>query len=379
MKSIKHPVVAFLFFLVAAYALYMSSSKPIHNWDMIMYIAAAKSLEESDVRALHTFTYEQLKSSVSAAEYETLVKGDYRHAISTDASAFSEQLSFYQIRPLYNGVNYLLYKAGINLAFATHIVSAIAVMVAMVFLYFMSSGFLAKPFIYAIPLLAFIFGITELAQFSTPDALAFLAVIVSAYLYLKQRILLLLVFIPIMVCVRTDLILFTVPLLLFIILLDNNIRGKAVLSMVTSIILYVALGAYWDNPGWSTIVYFTLVEYLPHPISMPPTLTIYDYFRAFYIGLTSLLSNKLFLFYAVISLYSLYIMMKRMKATSLLGMLNSPFIVLSLVCMLFFASHFLAFPVAFDRFFSGIYLIGAFSLLCMIDDKNTQKNTHKNI
>lgn len=369
MKSIKHPVVAFLFFLVAAYALYMSLYKPMHNWDMIMYIAAAKSIEEPNVEELHSFTYEQLKSSVSATEYEALVEGKYRHAINSDVSAFSEQLSFYQIRPLYNGANYLLYKSGVNFVFATHLVSAIAVIMAIILLYLMSTSFLVKPFIYTIPVLAFLFGITELAQFSTPDAFAFLAVIMSVYLYLKQRMHSLLIFMPIMVCVRTDLILFIMPLLFFIILLNENIRGKAILSMLISIIIYVAIGAYWDNPGWSTIVYFTLVEYLSHPISMPPTLTIYDYFRALYIGLTSLLSNKLFLFYAVISLYSLYIMVKGMRIISFFKVLNSPFVVLSLVGMSFFASHFLAFPVAFDRFFSGIYLIGAFSLLCMLNDK----------
>jgi len=374
MKAVKSPVVALLFFIVAAYSLYVSVSKPYHNWDMIMYVAAAKSLEEANIESLHAFTYEQLQASVSKEEYEKLINTDYRLAIRTDSSAFAEQLSFYQIRPLYNGTVYLLYKVGVNIVFATHIVSAFFVILALFFLYLLSVSFLVKPFMYVVPFFAFIFGVTELAQYSTPDGLAFLAVIVSSYLYLKQRISLLLLFIPIIIFIRTDLILFTVPLLFFTFIFEKNIRREIALSMLASIIIYIAIGAYWENPGWSTIVYFTLVEYLSHPVSMPPSLTFNHYSRAIFVGVTSLLNNKLFLLYAFISLCSIYMMMIRLKTQSFFQAFNYPFTVLSIVCMMFFASHFIAFPVAFDRFFSGIYLMGTFSFLYMIFDKKTDES-----
>ena len=131
---------------------------------MIGYIAAAKSFEERDIESLHSFTYSQLRLSVQSETYDNLVEGDFRHTISTDSSAFKELLPFYQIRPG-TGLVYLLYKTGVNIGFATHIVSGVAVVVSIAILYLMSISFLAKPWIYSLPPLAIIFGILDVVIF----------------------------------------------------------------------------------------------------------------------------------------------------------------------------------------------------------------------
>ena len=357
-----------LLLIVAVYAFRASVYKPFHNWDMIMYVAAAKSFEERDVKSLHTFTYDAVRSSVSEAKYESLIQGEYRHAIRTDPSAFNEQLPFYQIRPVYNGLIYLLYKAGIDIGFATHLISGVAVVVALAVLYLLSVSFLGRPSIYAVPFLVVIFGVTDLARYSTPDGMAFLAIIFSAYLYLKQRILLLLIFLPIMLCIRTDLILFAVPLLLFILAFWKGFRKKAVLSMLMSVLVYVVSGAYWENPGWSTIFYFTFIQRLSHPLSTPPTLTVYHYLYVLFDGIRALPNNRTFALYGLFSAYALYIIINRTKREDLFHVFHFPPIVMSVVCIMFVIGHFLFFPVAWDRFLSGPYLIGAFSLLVMMTD-----------
>jgi len=354
------------FFLLAAFALTLSVYKPLYNGDIICYIAAAKSFDERDFESLHSFTYDQLRNSVPGATYEELVQGSRRHAISTDSSAFKEQLPFYQIRPLYTGLIYLFYKTGVNIVFATHMVSGVAVVVAVAFLYLMSVSFLAKPLIYTVPPLALIFGIVDLARFSTPDGLVFLAVILSAYLYLKQRIALLLIFLPIMLGIRTDLILFTIPFVCFVFLFERSSRWKAAQSIFVSVAIYIGIGAYWENPGWSTIFYCTLVQPLTHPISMPPTLTTQHYFYALFDGIKNSLNNKSLVLYVLAAAYSLYLIKTHAKTTSFVIALKSPSAVLTVVCLLFLVSHFLAFPVAWNRFFSAPYLVGAFSCLVMM-------------
>jgi hypothetical protein len=360
-----------LFFLLATFALTLSVYKPYHNGDMIHYIAAAKSFEERDAKSLHSFTYEQLRNSVSDAEYEALLEAEakgYWYVMSTDSSAFKEQLPFYQIRPVYTGIIYLFYKAGVNIVFATHIISGLAVVVAMVFLYLMSVSFLAKPLIYALPPLAIHFGLLDLARHSTPDGLAFLAVMVSAYLYLKKRIALLLILLPIVLGIRNDLILFTIPLLFFIFLFEKNKRWKAALSMLISIAIYTGIGAYWENSGWSTIFYFTLVQLLTHPISMPPTLTAQHYLHALFKGTKSLIVDKSFSLYVLVAAYCLYLIKIHARPTSFIIAAKSSSAVLAVVCLIFVVSHFVAFPVAWERFFCAPYLIGAFSLLVMMTD-----------
>jgi hypothetical protein len=341
---------------------------------MIGYIAAAKSFEEHDFDSLHSFTYNELRLSVPSETYDQLVSGDFQHTVSADSSALKEVLPFYQIRPVYTGLIFLLYKTGVNIGFATHIISGVAVVAAVAILYLMSVSFLAKPLIYALPPLAVIFGIPDLAQSSSPDGLAFLAVLLSAHLYLCKRIAPLLLLFPIMIGIRTDLILFTTPFLLCILVLERSNKWGVVLSLFLSIAVYLAIGRYWENPGWSTIFHFTLVQIRTHPISMPPVLTVRQYCEALLSGTRGLRSNKAFILYSLMAAYSLYYLAtsssisnhSKTKTASLLGAIRSSSAVLAVVCVVFVVSHFLAFPVMWDRFFSGPWLIGAFSLLVMI-------------
>lgn len=368
MRLVERLSAPLLFFILAAAALILSLYKPLHNWDMIGYIAAAKSFEERDLESLHSFTYEQLRHSVSTARYEEMVQGEYRHAVRNDLSTFKEQLPFYQIRPVYTGLIYLFYKAGVNIAFATHLVSGVAVVVAVAFLYFVSVSFLAKPFIYVMPPLAILFNVLDLARYSTPDGLAFLAVILSAYLYMKKRITLLLGFLPIMLGVRTDLILFTIPLMFFIFLFERRSRLKAVIATILSVAIFIGIGVYWKSPGWSTIFYFTLVQILTHPISAPPTLTAQQYFYALFNGTKSLINNYTLILYVFIVVSSSFLIRNQSKTTPIFIALKCSPVIMAVVCFVFVVSHFLAFPVAADRYFSAPYLISAFSLLAMMTD-----------
>ena len=65
---------------------------------------------------------------------------------------------------------------------------------------------------------------------------------------------------------------------------------------------------------------------------------------------------------------SLYVIKNHAKTTSVVIAFKSSSAVLAVVCLVFVVSHFLAFPVAWDRFFSAPYLLGAFSLLVMMTD-----------
>ena len=367
MSLVVRMLAPFLFFLFAAYAFNLSIYRPFHNWDMVCYIAAAKSFEERDIKSLHVFAFDQLRNSVSDATYEELTRGNFRHEISANPSAFKNLLPFYQIRPVYTGLIYLLYKTGVNIGFATHIISGVAIVVAIAFLYLMSVSFLAKPLVYAMPPLAYILGILDLARLSTPDGMAALAVILSAYLYLKKRITLLLIILPIMLGVRTDLILFTIPLLCLIFLFERNSRWKTVLLILISIAIYIGIGACWENPGWTTIFRVTLLPCpLQHPLSMPPTLTTRLYLNTLFNEIKLLADNKLLVLYVFVVAYSLYLIKNYAKTTSLFVALKSSSAVLAVVCLVFVASHFIAFPVAWDRFFSAPYLIGVFSLMVMM-------------
>ncbi|MBA2619826.1 MAG: hypothetical protein H0U87_01350 [Acidobacteria bacterium] len=370
MKLIERLAAPLLFLLLAAFCLFQSVRKPEYNWDMIAYIACANSFEQHNAESLHWSAFQETRNAVPAAKYAELVDetGDsYRHSVSSNAAAFGEQLPNYRTRLIYTSLIYLLNKAGANIVFATHLISGLAVGAAIGLLYFMSAAFLAKPLIYAVPPLALIFEVRQVTVLSTPDGLAFLAIIASIYLYLKSRVTLLLIVLPIIIGVRTDLILFTIPLLFFIFLFDNKNRWKAALSAIISIAVYIGLGAYFGYVGWSVIFYHSFIELSAHQISAPPTLTASQYFNILFRGSIIMFFNKAFSVYALLTVYSFYLIRSRVMKTS--AALKSFPAVLTYVCFIYVAVHFALFPSDWERYFTASYMVGSFAFLMLINDR----------
>ena len=366
-----------LFLIVAAYALGLSIYQPFHNWDAIGYIAAAKSFEQHDIDSVHAFTYAELRSVLPAAQYEDLSRetapgpgrgGVYRHAVSTDSSAFKEQLPFYQIRPIYTGFIYLLYKAGIDIELATYLISGIAVAVGLMVLYLIAASVLAKPLIFLLPPLTIVFGVLELAKFSTPDGLAFCAVMVAVYLYLKARTNLLLIALTLMLGIRTDLILFSMPLLLALFALDRKNRRKIAFAAFASVAIYLGILAYCKNPGWATFFYCTMVQRCTHPISNPPLLAMHDYVDALVGGTADLFSDRVFILYLLVLAASLYLIRVRARTISFASILTTAPAILLAASLAFVASRFLILPAEWTRAFPAAYVIGTVALLHLVSD-----------
>ncbi len=355
-----------LFLVLAAYCLKLSIYNPAHNWDVIGYVASADAFAIDDVEALHAVTYAQVRHSVSAAAYADLVDGSFRQEISTNSSAFGEQLPFYRIRLVYTGLIYLLFTMGCDIVFATHVIPGVSVAAGIALLYAISRMLLARWFLYAIPFLAILFSVPDMARFATPDGLAFFSTILCATLYLTRRIDLLLVLLPVVIAVRTDLILFAIPLLVVVFLAGSR-RGAAA-SACASLVVYAGLGAYFRNAGWSTVFYQSLVDLMVHPISSPARLTVPLYLRALHGGLSDAIGDPPFVLYFLVAMGSLYFFVRDAKRTSIVVALKSPTVSLALVCAVFVTSHFLAFPAVWDRFFSAHYMIGALMMLAMASD-----------
>lgn len=359
-------VLLILYIGVGIYILLMSIYKPHLNWDMLMYIAIAKSYEEKDIQTIHTFTYKTLEEQLVPSRYNVFIEQGYGSSIYSDLSAFEEQMPFYLIRPLYTGSVYFLYKAGFNIVLATHLVSGIAIVLALILLYFMSVYILGYPFAFTIPFFVLIFTVVNVAKYSTPDGMAFLAIVLSSYLFLKNKLMFLHVFIPIMIGVRTDLILFVIPLLFIIALTRRKFTKMAIISAFISIFFYFTINIISGNPGWSTLFYHTFVQVLTHPLSNSPKITFIHYINALFNGLKGIPYNSHFLLYCLGTLYYIGVQAKRVRNTSYVYVIKSPETTLFLVNFIFVLTHFILFPVTWDRFFIGPYLIGTFLTFVML-------------
>ncbi len=375
MKFARQVAAPVFYFAFAVLAMMLCLLKPMHNWDMIGYIAAAKSFEENDIQALHRFTFDQLRKSVSEKEYEALASpgGEdahtvFRRTMSRDFIAFGELLQGYQIRPVYTASVYLLYSLGVNIAYATHLVSGFAVATGILFLYLLSSSFLSRPLVYVVPPLSIIYGVLDLARYSTPDGLAFCAVVISAYLLLKRRETLLLLLLPILIGIRTDLILFVGPFCGLLVLEDRPRRWLIATSGLASIIIYAAIAYHWSNVGWATTFYFVFVHVVARPVSSAPALTAYDYFDALVHGVKGLPRNREFMLYTIVAAYSLFLIRLKGANASVLSGITSHSSILAIVSVIYVGSHFILFPAMLDRYFAGQYLTGTLALLLMASE-----------
>lgn len=363
---------------IAVYAVFLSAERAYHNWDVVGYIASAKSMESPDIAIVHAFTFDELRRVLPAPLYEDITREKnlgtgmgavYRHAVSSDPAVLKEQLPYYQIRPVYVALVYVFYKAGVDIEMATHLVSGIAVAAGLLLLGLLASSFLSWPFALVIAALALGFDVMDLARFSTPDGLAFFVIVLMAYLFAKSRYILLCVVAPLAVGVRTDLIVFVLPLSAAMFFFDRSSRIRTIVSALASAAIYIGVVRYYGNPGWSTFFYCATYERCVHPISDPPHLTLQMYLAVLANGTKLLLADPLFVAYVVIVVGTAWLAVAKAKRTSALTALASPPCVLAMVCLADIACRFLALPSQWERFYTAPYIVSAFAWFWLINDR----------
>ena len=362
----------------AIYALSLSVNRPFHNWDVVAYVAAAEAFEQHDPLALHAFTYAKLRSVLPADKYEELAREHpqdtsrgavYRHAMSTDPAAFMDQLPFYQIKPAYNGLVFALYKSGIDIELATHLISGVAIAIALMIVCLLAIAKLAPPLVYLPPLLAWQFGVLELARFSTPDGLAFLTVIAAVALLLSRRLTGALIFLPLALAVRPDLILLTMPLLGIMLLAPGAQRFRILLSGLASTAIYLAITTHWKTPPWTTYFYCYCSPGLRclHPLAETHAFSPSDYIAALARGAGALVVEPNFLLFTATLATAAWLMWRlaRLKSRSVVF---SPPMALIAACVAYTTCHFLVEPDEWTRFFATAYLLAALAALVLLTE-----------
>jgi hypothetical protein len=364
-------IIILYYLAFSLFVLAISCIKPAFNWDVIAYVASAKAFETADIQKIHSFTYEHVRKVLPPSQFKELVNAndDYCSTMEKDAAAFYEQLPFYRIRLLYVIIVFLLYKAGLDIVFATYFVSGISVFIAIwVILLICMELRLASPYMYALPPLALSYGILPIARLSTPDGLTFLGFMFCAYLFIKKRLEMFLV-IPLLVAVRTDMMLFSVPFLLYLIIFVKNRKVLASIALVATLIIYWFVNWYCKNPGWSTVFYFTLIHLQTHPLTAAARLTIKHYLIAFIGGVKQAVLDKSFLVFVVVNVFFGYLSIAKSRYNKIVALVHSEIRILFIFSLLYVITHFLLFPTLWERFFVGQYLIGTIGLFEILSSR----------
>jgi hypothetical protein len=169
-----------VFVVFATVVLLSSVARPVSNWDMLAYEAAA--LERSgvaDARELHRRAYEAVKARTPAADFTQLTTSDdFRATWAADPDAFRSLLPMYQVKGGYVALLSLAGSFVDRIDFARWLSRiSVAVILGAIAFAFWRCGALAS-LAFAIPVLAAL-NLRDMASLMTPDAPATALVVVA--------------------------------------------------------------------------------------------------------------------------------------------------------------------------------------------------------
>lgn len=187
--------------------------------------------------------------------------------------------------------------------------------------------------------------------------MAVLAVLACYALAFRRRTLLLLV-LPALVAIRTDLLLLLPGFYVFLWLTRPSARRLIGLSALSSIALYGALNSIFGSYGWFTVFDYTFSHQSAYPADYAHVVTMDSYRTALASGVRSIENAPRLLKYLVAAIAGSAVLLWRPRW---LGPSVRPF---SACLWLAFGSslaytvlHFILFPATWARFFAGQYAL----------------------
>lgn len=356
--------------------------KPSVGWDVFGYTGSALTLlGESQV---HEKTF-AMAAKDFPDDYKALTTDDphgrestYRSTMAADATAFAQQLPYYQIRPAYVallagayalsfspmkamilisvlssfGLGLLVYR---RLTRAFNPASAFLVTTALllVFRYQFYAGHATVD-----PLLGFLF-VALVFQFE--KGMSFLAVLIAVLG---------------LVAVRSNAVVFTTPLIavgLIAHYFDLSVTRlnlkQASIIFLASVLMMKLIEGVVGNYGWWTVFHFTFIESLNFPAEFTGQFQLSAYFAEVIKGARWLLSDRsattFFLGLVLMIIHLLYTAWHPQKPTLML---------FSSMLLVIFVGHFVLFPAVFLRFYFPVFVLAWVYLLVGLA-ANTENET----
>lgn len=259
-------------FLLALHLLALSwfaLSNPIYTWDVVPYVATTFTAESGSPAAMHEATYELLRQSLDAAQFNSLIGGEYAAAMYASPENFAGQLSMYEIKPLYVLILRGLAAVGVNPVDGIIWLSLVPGLLICVILFLWLRN-LTGPMQAALAVILFSVGarLFDLSRVPVPDSFSALAVIGGLWCLLARRwTAAAVICLGLSIWIRTNNIIFVAPLLLL--LCWNHLRrGEPPRSgefywygggLAFSVLSYFWISAVFDYDWWR-LFYHTLIE-----------------------------------------------------------------------------------------------------------------------
>ncbi len=274
-------VLGFLVF-VAVLGRTLWRAPPVHNWDMLGYMALSLEWGVGDPVEVHRRTYEAARAELPPEVFQDLVASGVRRERFEDPAAFHEHLPFYRARVLYTGLVALVHAAGVPLVQATHGVSlgAFALLAILMFLWVSRS----LPPRAAVPValaLAHAPPLVNTACWATADALATGAILFGTYFALERRSWLAAwTFLVLSILARPDSIVLAVlwgAALCAVPRPDRPSVKALALGLAACFLSYLGVQAHAGEYGWWPVFQISFLEKSIHPSELPTAVDLAVY------------------------------------------------------------------------------------------------------
>ncbi len=345
----------FIIFLVSFY----SFKKPEYNWDMLTYMALVLKMDHVGSDSIYKTVYNTARNELPEMSYYQLTNPSnvYRKKMSESSDAFSLQLPFYIIKPLYIALCYALYKKGFSLTAATVLPSVISyAMIASVLLFWLLR-YLSVLFASTLSLLIMLSPpLQELARLSTPDALSTFLLFSSFYFLLEKRnIIIIAMLMMAAVFARLDNILTCISVISLLAYSERPLKRNVTIRYTAIFLLlalsYFIVAANATQYGWSLFYYDTFSHFISSSHGFQPSFILRDHLQIMSAnGMNGLRYSHIIIFFAMI----LSIFIGRPISTIKEFSFDQLF---ALLLLLIIIIRFILYPDVADRFYVSFYLI----------------------
>ena len=251
------------------------AQRPLYNWDMIPYVAIALLDAGQPADTLREKTYDIIKESTPVERHEFLLGGsnykkdtyirgaDYRYMVARDSKIFANQLPFYTVKPVYPALMSLFVRAGVNPVTATMVISGAAYAAICLLLYVWISRWLNPAISLVITALLSLNPIlTPLAQLATPDALSVFVLLLGTFFVFETKFLRsgIGIFIA-SILIRPENIIYAFIFLGFLAAIRKLPLTSCAIGLCVAFGIYFAETRLSQNYGWSTLFYFTFIDW----------------------------------------------------------------------------------------------------------------------
>ncbi|QGW28955.1 hypothetical protein [Phnomibacter ginsenosidimutans] len=202
--------------LATAVGAWFSLYNNFFSWDLIPYLGVVLGYDGMQGAALHQAVFTNVQQLPADVVPALLHEVPYREQCLNDASFFEAQLGFYRVKPLFTGMVYAGYKAGLHWWTAMRIPGIIGFAGMATVLYLWVRRMVKPGWDLGVTTLLLFGYATQLARLTTPDALASFLTLTLFYVLFwhgRQKAIVL-VLLLLLTLTRIDLLLLCIPVLL---------------------------------------------------------------------------------------------------------------------------------------------------------------------